>query len=509
MTDLPNVSVSDPASGITDKNNSYPSSEGTVPEKPYHAGQEHILAAVIAFISFGFVQSAFSIPDLITTILYCIFFTAIIVYFRKKGHALSGLCKKLAVILYAFSTVFFITDNNFIKILNILFLSVATGYFVYAVSHDKRESERFLPFTLIKALFEYPLSKFDVLFRITGDCASKSKFAVKIKMILLGLVFAVPLTLVVATLLMTADKGLEQMLNSVFRSIFSENIWIFFLRLIIAVPCACYLFGMIYSGAFQKGLSPCDDSRFEDSLSSAKCIHNVIFYTAVTPVCILYVLFFISQAGYFLSAFAGNLPEGYSYSTYARSGFFELLTVAVINLAVIVSINLFSRNSGKNKPGSLKAYSILLSVFTLILIATAASKMIMYISFYGLTRLRVYTTWFMILCAVVFVLIIIKQIRYDFRISHWVSCTFVIMFAVLCFSRPDALIAEYNIKMYSSGAIEELDTNKLLSMSDDAVLTALKHGAVTEEDIKEAREIRSKGNLNISYIILNNHLYSF
>lgn len=51
----------------------------------------------------------------------------------------------------------------------------------------------------------------------------------------------------------------------------------------------------------------------------------------------------------------------------------------------------------------------MLSIFTLILIATAISKMVMYISVYGLTQLRFYTTWFMLLLAVIFVMIIVKQ----------------------------------------------------------------------------------------------------
>ena len=54
------------------------------------------------------------------------------------------------------------------------------------------------------------------------------------------------------------------------------------------------------------------------------------------------------------------------------------------------------------------------------------------------------------------------------------------MFALLCFSRPESLIARYNIEMYRSGYLNELDTDALLEMSDDGILTAFSMGAVSE-----------------------------
>ena len=115
--------------------------------------------------------------------------------------------------------------------------------------------------------------------------------------------------------------------------------------------------------------------------------------------------------------------------------------------------------------------------------------MVMYISEYGLTQLRVYTTWFMLLCAMIFIIIIIKQFKTDFAISRSITVGFVLMFGLLCFSRPDALIVKYNVKMYNAGIISRLDTNAMLNMSDDAVATAVKYDAVSKEQV-----IKSKNN---------------
>lgn len=39
------------------------------------------------------------------------------------------------------------------------------------------------------------------------------------------------------------------------------------------------------------------------------------------------------------------------------------------------------------------------------------------------------------------------------------------MFGILCFSRPDFVVAKYNIAMYESGELEELDIYQLTGMS--------------------------------------------
>ena len=245
-----------------------------------------------------------------------------------------------------------------------------------------------------------------------------------------------------------------------------------------------------------------------ESMKSFRLISNIVLYTAVTPIILLYIVFFFSQASYFLSAFSGTLPEAFSYAEYARKGFFELCTIAVINLAVIIFMNVTAKKSGEERTAALKIYTSVLSVSTLILIATAMSKMIMYIDTYGLTELRVYTTWFMVLCAYIFVLILIKQFKRSFRLAKAVSIGFTVLFAVLCFSRPEALIAKYNIEMYNAGYLKELDISAIENMSDDALLAAVDEGVL---DVQKAQEISSVchgedtiNQLNLSSLILKN-----
>lgn len=470
-----------------------------------------VFAAFAAVVAFCFVRYViFNVTGFITTGLYIVIISAAIIYLKRKGFEFSGFNKLLAAVLYIFSFVFSITANSLIKGLTAVFLFGAGAYFVYSVAASKREVERFLPFALCKAVFEYPFSKFDRQGRVAMDSLSSSKAGSSAKLIFLGLLLTVPLTVVVGALLISADDGLERMFTEIFDSVFRQDIATLIAQLLLAVPCSMYLFGMFYSNSHRRDINMLDEQNCTRKLYDIRLISNLVMYTAVTPICILYVMFFISQAGYFLSAFGHSLPEGFTYADYARRGFFELFAVSLINLGVICFISIFSKKAGREKPFALKLYNTMISVFTLILIATAISKMVMYIDEYGLTPLRVYTSWFMALLAVIFVLIIIKQLRFDMKLAKHISVAFTLMFAILCFSRPEALIAKYNIEMYNAGQLEELDVSMLEKMSDDGLLVAVKSNAVSAEEAQKRRrahfQYKSFGKYNVSSVILEKRL---
>ena len=478
-------------------------------EKPEYSKAETLLSVFVLIASFCFVRYVlFHAMGFITTAVFIAIISAAIIYMKKKDCEFSRFNKVFAAVLYIFSLVFSITANSLVKNLDAAFLIGAGAYFVYSVGASSDKIDRFLPYAMFKAIFEYPFSHIGTQASITSDSLSNSKTGSNAKLIILGLIITVPLTAIVASLLMSADDGLERMLSGIYDKIFREEFWNIILQLIVAVPCSLYLFGLFYSNSHRNGLIALNEQVCTQKLYNMRAISNLVVYTAVTPICILYVLFFISQAGYFLSAFTKSLPEGFTYADYARRGFFELFAVALINLGVLCFMSLFSKKAGREKPSALKFYSVLLSAFTLVLIATAMSKMVMYISKYGLTALRFYTSWFMVLLAMIFVLIIIKQFRFDMKFSKHLAVVFTLMFGLLCFSRPEAVIARYNIEMYKSGNLEELDTDTIMRMSDDAVLTAYNEGVITSEDISEFHEHNYSADadklryFNISSVIL-------
>lgn len=100
--------------------------------------------------------------------------------------------------------------------------------------------------------------------------------------------------------------------------------------------------------------------------------------------------------------------------------------------------------------------------------------------------------------------------------AAWTSGIFTVMFAVLCFCSPDYIIAKYNVEMYNSGNINELDCSQICSMSNDAVLYALEEGVIDETSAYDANYKTAFGNnknflnyMNVPSIILYEKLKTF
>jgi len=222
-------------------------------------------------------------------------------------------------------------------------------------------------------------------------------------------------------------------------------------------------------------------SKCKQAMSTLKIAPAVTVLTAVLPILFIYVVFFVSQWGYYMSGFTGVLPKDFSYAEYAREGFFQLCTVSVINLVIIIAISLFLKTK-ENKPSViLKTLSIIISLFTLVLISTAVAKMVMYIDCYGLTPKRVYSSWLMLVLAVVFVMIIIKQFVKKLRLIALSLAVLVVMFTALAVCGVDEFIAEYNVDRYVDGSLKTVDIEALDELGDAAVPQLVRLANILDE----------------------------
>ncbi|SFD12377.1 DUF4153 domain-containing protein [Ruminococcus albus] len=443
---------------------------------------EKTLALTVFAIAYGVVQFAiWNTSGFFTTGISLLLIAVIIGYLKKTGHKFMISHKLWTAVMIAFSTVFSLTANSFIKTLDMVFLLLAGTYLVYGVCSGKGLFGRFSAFELLKSSIENPICHSGKEFSAVKSSINVKDSGAKIKAIIGGLILAVPLTLIVGGLLMSADAGVESILLRLTGTVavynFFEVIW----KIVLATPIATYLFGVLYSHTHPEKINALNEENCTSFIRKLRFVSNTAVYTSVTPICLLYVLFFISQANYFLSAFSNILPADYSYAEYARRGFFELFAIELINAGVIFAINFFSKKAGEEKPRALKFYTLMISIFTLLITATAISKMVLYIQNYGLTQLRVYTTWFMVLTAMIFVYVIIRQFKTNFPFMRSAAVTFTLMFGLLCFSRPDAVIARYNME-YCSEQLTFTDIKEMCDLSSDA------SAVITEDQYKQLIE---------------------
>lgn len=395
-------------------------------------------------------------------------FTTTIIFFIIQKRKFAILPLLVAISAIAISVSLLLSTNKFLYFWAYAYALAAYCYFVYSVLDNNIEKgfSNLILLDFFKAIIILPFCSLGKLFvaMFTGKARASGKTIGKI---FLGLVVTIIPTFIV-TLLLSYDSNFIDLLDkildfdiaSVFSHIFSFG---------FAFPIGMFLFGLYNSASENKCKETINAISCKEAYQATKFVPAVTVIAAVIPLVFLYVIFFISQWDYYISGFVGYLPEEFSYAEYAREGFFQLCTVAVINLVIILSIVVFMRRNIEQPSPVLKIVSITFSICTLILISTAIAKMIMYIKSYGLTPKRVYATWFMCLVALIFIIIIISQITRRIKAVAVSFFACVILLTGLSLSNIDQIIAQYNVNRYINGTLKTVDMNAMDDLGDAAI----------------------------------------
>lgn len=381
------------------------------------------------------------------------------VIFKIQKKKLDTLPIIIAFSAILVSSALILCSNGFMRFLAYIYSLFTYFYFIYAVHGNtiKKIFSSFILLDYINALFaafdsicEFFKAMFYGKIRKSGTALLK---------ILGGIAIAVIPTFIVLSLL-SYDNTFSDILENIFD--FEDlNIFSHIFSLILAVPIGMYMFGAYVSCADKRLSNQISSDATKKALKNMRSLSALTLFVASLPILFLYVVFFISQWQYYISGFTGVLPEGFSYAEYAREGFFQLLAVSFINLVIILVIYLFMKRDTVLPKIILKILTIIYSVFTLILISTALSKMLMYIDWYGLTQKRVYTTCVMIVLAVFFVLMIVRQFVKKIPVVAITLILSFIMFIGLTLFNIDAMIASYNVNRYIDGSLETIDIEAL------------------------------------------------
>ena len=95
--------------------------------------------------------------------------------------------------------------------------------------------------------------------------------------------------------------------------------------------------------------------------------------------------------------------------------------------------------------------------------------MIMYIGFFGLTRLRLMTSIFMAALALLFIIITVSMYAKRFPAMKCVIICFAAIGLITGFCDIDRTVASYNVNAFTSGVLKELDIDYLGELSDSVV----------------------------------------
>lgn len=380
-----------------------------------------------------------------------------------------------------------LTSNSLFHLLIYGYALAVWCYFVSAAGGNRLERglSDLLFLDFIKAILLLPFASLGKLFgALTAGRGKGGKVLLKI---LLGFVIALVPTVVIAVLL-SYDAGFVELARKLFDfrwgTLFSH-----LGSLILAIPLGMYTYGLFFSSMEKKCAESFTAQGCRSAADRAKLLPPLTLLAAALPVLVLYAVFFASQWKYYISGFIGVLPDAEGYASYARNGFFQLCAVSVINLLLIIGMQFFgSRKNGAARPLT-RILSVLFSCATLVLIATAIAKLILYIRTYGLTPKRVHAAWFMGVLAVLFLLVILKQATRKFPLIPIGTLATVVLFAGLILSGSETRIADYNVDRYLEGSLKTIDVAALEELGDPAIPAVVR--LVTTLDRERGMDIHS------------------
>lgn len=397
------------------------------------------------------------------TLFAAVFCLCTILYLKLGEFRQTGTSLLCFIIIVMSALVFLLFDNILIKGLNFIFLTAAVIYWI-SLSTGRNLEKRISVYILgdfFNQVLVIPFCNFACCFGAVKGLFGRNQKGKSLLAGAVGILVMIPILAAVINLLTRADAVFAGVIANLQFSV-SMNIIV---QILMGIPVACYLYGLIYGDRHGRNTGYVTVETVDKTAAAFRFSPGVTVYTALTALNLVFMVFFLSQITYLFSAFNDRLPELMTHAEYARRGFFELCAVAGINMVVITVAHLIVK---RDKVRILQIETAILCLFTLMLIITAISKMVMYIHYFGLTPLRVYTTWFMLVLLFLFAVIAVRQFK-KFNAARIMLVGFVVFFMILSYGNIDGRIAAYNIDRYSNGTLENLDVQALSGLSDAAV----------------------------------------
>ena len=284
--------------------------------------------------------------------------------------------------------------------------------------------------------------------------------------LLRGLFIALPILFLFGTLLASADLVFARYLEHV-TSLDITPAMEAVLRRAVTVLCVTWLLGGLFVYALVRAAEKVPEAP-PVSLPAAMRLGFVETATVLCSVNALFLLFVAVQFAYLFGGSANVVTaEGFTYAEYARRGFFELLAVSVLTLALILGLHHVVNRDSKVKVAAFNAMGSLLVGLTLILLGSAMKRMLLYEAAYGYTELRLTVHVFMIWLAVTFVWFLVTLWRRTIPFAIGAFAAGLGFLATLNVLNPDAYITRQNLARYE--ATRHIDVDYLLSLSEDAL----------------------------------------
>jgi hypothetical protein len=264
-----------------------------------------------------------------------------------------------------------------------------------------------------------------------------------------GLVIALPIVAIFASLLASADAVFDARLQDLLDALNLDNIPEYIFRLSYIL-----IFGYLLAGVFLHAATQSKDEKLvnEQKPIVGQFLGFIESSIVLGSVAILFASFVIVQFQYFFGGQTNIGVEGYTYSEYARRGFGELVAVAFFSLLMILSLGAVTRRESETQRKIFSGLSIGIVALVLVMLVSAYQRLVLYETAYGFSELRTYTHVFMIwLGALLIVTVALEILRRERMFALAALVASLGFAATLPVLNVDAFIVRQNIQRAVEG----------------------------------------------------------
>lgn len=463
----------------------------TLPDKLLLAGA---LAFGILFVWLLYEK----LPGVSIPLFILAFYALLLAYARPvlKKEALFGWLLCVPVFMLSLTYLFF--GNHVFRILNLLVLPVLVLLQTLLIT-GANSFKWYSPGVIIDLIYGMfyrclvhiakPFGIASVLFRRkSGENGTKS-VAMRV---VIGLLISLPFLLILLALLSSADMvfgSLVERLAKVFEII---NLPDLTGRVVTALIIFFLTFSYLWSIAHNEKMSEGTLKSMPPSLTPQKGFWDpVMILTVTSAINILYVVFVVIQFAYLFGG--SGLPDGFTYAKYARSGFFELLLVTLLNIGFLACTLTFTKKGGTAAGFAMRIMNTIMICCTVVMLFSAYYRMSLYEEAYGYTFLRITTQSFMVFLLVLFVITLARVWKDGLSLLKPYIAVVIAAFVVVNYMNVDMIIVRKNIERYTKTKV--IDIAYFSTLSSDAVveiknLTGDKNSEVAKaaKDLLEQRK---------------------
>lgn len=383
----------------------------------------------------------------ISMFLFITPFVYFLIHILEKNNKIKNPKSKILLIpVLLLSSTYFIYDNDFFYNLNLLIIPILISFMALSLIGEKFEIN-IDTIGKILASFLTPLSYIsESITKLADTIEEKLKINVssnkqnKTKKIIKAVLITIPMVLIIIILLSSADEVFANIFKSFLKNIInifsSINISTAFVKLICIVLAFLYFIGLFYYICikYEKVEEIVEDEKYD----------NFTIKMILISLNIVYLVFCYIQIK---SLFMVNTTFNYAY--YARQGFFQLMLVSIINLITIL-IAKKRENPNEDKSNKCINYmSLLMIIFTFIIVISAAIRMYFYESAYGYTLLRLLVYCILFTESILFIPTILYILDKKINLPKCYFTIIIIIYVCMNFANFDNIIANRNVNRYT------------------------------------------------------------